>query len=67
MPTYDLACTSCGHAFERFLLRLLREQDKVCPECGSTQVRTGIGGGFVVAPAHNSGSQSTCVPRGGFS
>lgn len=63
MPTYELQCAECGHAFDRFLLRLLRESDKVCPECGSTRVTQGVGGGFVAGPAKAS---SACVPRGGF-
>jgi putative FmdB family regulatory protein len=63
MPTYDLTCTECGHRFERFLLRLLRETDKVCSQCGSKQVTAGIGGGFVSRKATES---SACAPRGGF-
>jgi len=63
MPTYELHCQECGHEFDRFLMRLLREADRVCPECGSTRVETGVGGGFVARPI---GSTSSCVPRGGF-
>jgi len=64
VPTYELRCLECGHEFDRFLMRLLRETDRVCPECGSTKVATGVGGGFV---ARASDSGSACVPRGGFS
>jgi putative FmdB family regulatory protein len=65
MPTYELHCKECGHRFDRFLMRLIRESDKVCPECGSTQVAQGVGGGY---GATSSGSSaSACVPRGGFS
>lgn len=63
MPTYELRCLECGHAFDRFLMRLLKQSDKVCPECGSTRVQTGVGGGFVVRQGE---SGSACVPRGGF-
>lgn len=38
MPTYGLKCTRCGKKFELFLLRLLREEDKVCPSCQSREV-----------------------------
>lgn len=64
MPTYELLCRDCGHRFDRFVMRLLRESDKVCPECASTRVETGIGGGFV---ARNGQWDATCVPKGGFS
>lgn len=62
MPTYELRCAECGNRFERFLMRLLKDTDKVCPECGSTRVEAGLGGGFVARPASAAG----CVPRGGF-
>lgn len=38
MPTYDLECSKCGHKFELFLTRFIRDDDRVCPECGSTDV-----------------------------
>jgi putative FmdB family regulatory protein len=45
VPTYDLACTPCGHEFEAFRQGFLREEDRVCPECGAagaTQRFTGF-------------------------
>ncbi|MGD9694852.1 MAG: FmdB family zinc ribbon protein [Thermoleophilia bacterium] len=39
MPSYDLACTACGHAYEIFATRLLRDGDRVCPACGSPGAR----------------------------
>jgi len=48
VPTYDLSCNTCGHRFELFVMRLLRQDDQVCPECGSSDVRKGIGGGVVM-------------------
>jgi putative FmdB family regulatory protein len=47
MPTYELRCNECGDRFETFLMRLLKTEDKVCPSCGSTDVTTGVGGGFL--------------------
>lgn len=68
MPTYDLTCRDCGTRFERFFMRLLRQSDLVCPECGSTRVDRGIGGGML-----GSGTKSAvrapdraCRPSGGF-
>lgn len=39
MASYDLMCEACGHAFEVFCQGFLRDEDKVCPSCGSTDVR----------------------------
>lgn len=38
MPTYDLSCEDCGATFERFRQGFLRDEDRVCPECGSLKV-----------------------------
>ena len=64
MPTYEMTCRECGERSERFLTRLLRDEDKVCSACGSGEVVLGVGGGFC-AP-RRSGSDSACLPRGGF-
>jgi putative FmdB family regulatory protein len=42
MPSYDLVCKSCDHAFEVTLQRFLTDADKVCPECGSTEVEQSL-------------------------
>lgn len=39
MPTYQFVCDSCGKDFEFFLMRMLRDEDKICPSCGSTDVK----------------------------
>jgi putative FmdB family regulatory protein len=65
MPTYELECRACGNRFERFLTRLLRDEDRVCPECGSTEVRSGVGGGFGIV-TRQSRESNRCTPRGGF-
>jgi putative FmdB family regulatory protein len=51
MATYDLVCHSCGHAFEIYVQGFLKDEDRVCPECGSILTRqkfssflTGLGG-----------------------
>ncbi len=54
MPTYELTCRVCGHRFDLFLMRLLRNEDLVCPECGSTEIDRGVGGGVL-----GSGTRST--------
>jgi putative FmdB family regulatory protein len=39
MASYDLICEKCGHVFEVFRQGFLRNEDRVCPECDSTEVR----------------------------
>jgi putative FmdB family regulatory protein len=65
LPTYDLKCQDCGERFERFLLRLIRDEDRVCSCCGSTRVTTGPGGG-VVSFARSGRSDSQTCGSGGF-
>ncbi|MEZ5126019.1 MAG: zinc ribbon domain-containing protein [Thermoleophilia bacterium] len=38
MPSYDLKCNDCENVFEITLFRFIRDEDKVCPSCGSTNV-----------------------------
>lgn len=66
MPTYDLACESCGERYEHFLTRLIRDEDKVCPVCGSSEVRTGVGGGFLGAGTSTTDSIAAGCGGGGF-
>lgn len=35
MPTYTLTCEGCGTGFELFRQRFLRDDERVCPECGA--------------------------------
>lgn len=42
MPTYDMVCAKCGHEYELFLTRFIRDEDKLCPECGSTDVNPNV-------------------------
>jgi putative FmdB family regulatory protein len=39
MASYDLACDDCGHEFEVYVQGFLKDGDRVCPECDSTEVR----------------------------
>ena len=47
MASYDLKCVTCGKDFEVFCLGFLKDEVKVCPECGGRDVQqrfTGFGG-----------------------
>ena len=48
MPTYDYACSGCGHGFERFE-PIGRNGAKKCPKCGARKARRmlGIGAGVI--------------------
>ncbi|MDO8986839.1 MAG: zinc ribbon domain-containing protein [Coriobacteriia bacterium] len=64
MPTYELTCKDCGEAFELFFMRMLREEDKICPACGSRDIRTGLGGGFLKTKLSAGASAPSCGDRG---
>jgi len=65
MASYDLVCDACGHDFEVFRQGFLKDEDRVCPDCGSADVRQkftsflkNIGGasssgGGCAAPSHS--------------
>jgi putative FmdB family regulatory protein len=54
MPTYDLACTTCDTQFERFRLGFLRDDDRVCPDCGSHEVSQRFTGFVTTRPVRES-------------
>ena len=71
MASYDLVCDACGHDFEVFRQGFLKDEDRVCPECGSTEVRqkfssllTRIGGASGGGCAASGGG---CAASGGGS
>jgi putative FmdB family regulatory protein len=60
MASYDLVCDECEHEFEVFRQGFLKDEDRVCPECGSQNVRqkfssflSGLGG-----------TSTSCAPSG---
>ena len=38
MAFYDFVCRECGHEFEIFSTGFLKDEQKVCPVCSSTQI-----------------------------
>ncbi len=62
MASYDLKCRSCGKDFEVFVIGFLKDDAKVCPECGGREVDqrfTGFGGVLGLGP-----SSPSCVDQG---
>jgi putative FmdB family regulatory protein len=65
MPSYDLACVACDHTFEAFRQGFLRDEDRVCPECGAEDARQ-LYTGFVTArPSRGDGAPSVVGFGGG--
>ncbi len=63
MPLYEYQCQKCGRRFESLVIAG-RENEVVCAECGSPEVRKmiscfGIGGGSSRIKASSSGC-TTC-------
>jgi len=44
MPTYEYACSSCGHRFEKFQ-SIKSPVIRKCPKCGKLKVKRLIGSG----------------------
>jgi len=44
MPTYDYACSRCGHTFEQFQ-SITSAPLKKCPKCGKSALKRLVGGG----------------------
>lgn len=44
MPTYEYACSQCGHEFEAFQ-SMKDEPLEICPECQRRSVKRKVGGG----------------------
>ncbi len=57
MPTYDLQCEGCEHTFEAFRTGFLRDEDRVCPECGAAHAAQLMTGGFIAITGRRSDSQ----------
>jgi len=65
MASYDLRCCSCGKEFEVFVLGFLKDEAKVCPDCGGRDVEqrfTGFGGVLGLGSSSQS-CFSNCEPR----
>lgn len=70
MASYDLKCGACGNQFEVFVQGFLKEQHRVCPDCGGTDVEQLMTGFMMGSKGSSSNSFSnTCasVPSGGCS
>jgi putative FmdB family regulatory protein len=65
MPSYDLACVACDHTFEAFREGFLRDEDRVCPECGAEDARQLFTGFVTARPSRGDGAPSVVGFGGG--
>lgn len=65
MPSYDLACIECNHAFEAFRQGFLRDEDRVCPECGAADAKQLFTGFVTARPGRGEGAAPSVVGFGG--
>jgi putative FmdB family regulatory protein len=65
MPSYDLACVACDHTFEAFRQGFLRDEDRVCPECGAEDARQLFTGFVTARPSRGAGAPSVVGFGGG--
>ncbi len=63
MATYDFVCHNCANEFEVFVSGFLKETDKRCPNCGSTDVRQKFSSFLRNIGTDTSGG--SCSPRRG--
>ncbi len=64
MASYDLICEDCGNSFEVFRQGFLKDEDRVCPECGSAEVRQKFSS-FLSNLGSASTSSGCAAPSGG--
>jgi putative FmdB family regulatory protein len=65
MATYELVCERCERAFEVFVKGFIKDEDRVCPACGSRRTRQKFSS-FLTRTASAEGSACATPPRGGF-
>jgi putative FmdB family regulatory protein len=60
MATYDFICRDCDAAFEVFSTGFLKEDQKQCPSCGSTDVEQQFTGFMCGGMSSKSGDAPAC-------
>jgi len=64
MANYDLTCRACGNEFEVFSTGFLKDEQKVCPDCGSADVEQKFTG-FMCGISNKSGAAPSCPAGAG--
>jgi putative FmdB family regulatory protein len=55
MAFHDFACLDCGSEFEVFAVGFIRDEQKVCPVCGSTHIDQKFSSFLSSAPSYGGG------------
>ena len=58
MPLYEYACDDCGQTFEKLVSVRDRDNEGVCPGCGSEHVQRLVSA-FAIGRSNNSSSSSS--------
>jgi putative FmdB family regulatory protein len=66
MASYDLRCGACGQDFELFVQGFLKEEQKICPECGSRDVAQRFTGFLCGSASGPSSADQGCGASRGF-
>lgn len=66
MAIYDLKCDECGEEFEKFVTGFLKDEDRVCPECGSREISQRYTGVFGVGSSSCGTGGCSSPPGGSF-
>lgn len=67
MASYDLRCTSCGNDFEIFVQGFLKDENRLCPDCGSREVDQRFTGFMAcTSSSSSSGGGAPSCPSSGF-
>lgn len=66
MASYDLRCGGCGRDFEVFVQGFLKDDDRVCPDCGSIEVEQRFTG-FMMGSTGGSSCPDSIAAGGGCS
>ncbi|MCB8944835.1 MAG: zinc ribbon domain-containing protein [Ardenticatenaceae bacterium] len=68
MPTYQYACSECGHGFEKRLRMSQSGETQSCPSCGSQETRKRIGAVAAIGGGQSAmAAMPAAAPRPRFS
>jgi putative FmdB family regulatory protein len=61
MAFYDFVCMDCGNSYELLVRGFIKDDDRRCPDCGSSAVRQKFSGSLHTG---STSSSSSCAPSG---
>ena len=64
MASYDLVCDACGNEFEVFVQGFLKDDQKSCPKCGSSETHQKFSSFLSNLGGSSASSGCATAPRG---